>query len=93
MRDEDGGFAPAEWEWKGWPVDVGHAAAGVIEKTRRAWASRGNGPAARADADSGCAGFAHPLFRLILDAKSSSALRTRRVRARSRRRAFRQFAG
>jgi hypothetical protein len=92
MMDEDGGYVPAEREWMGWPVDVGHAAAGVIEKTRRAWAARGNGPASGDDADTICTGFAHPLFRLILDARSSSALRTRRVRARSRRRAFRQFA-
>ena len=93
MGDVDGGFTAAEWEWKGWPVNVGHTAAGVIGTTRRAWVSPGNEPAVRADADSGCAGFAYPLFRLILDAKSSSALRTRRWRARSRRRAFRQFAG
>ena len=92
MMDEDGGYAPAEWEWTGWPVDVGHTAAGVIGTTRRAWASPGNEPASRDDADTICTGFAHPLFRLILDANSSSALRTRRVRARSRRRAFRQFA-
>ena len=92
MRDEDGGLAPAEWEWMGWPVDVGHTAAGVIGTTRRAWASPGNESTSRDDADTICTGFAHPLFRLILDANSSSALRTRRVRARSRRRAFRQFA-
>lgn len=92
MTDENAGFAPAGREWMGWPVDVGRVAAGVIEQTRRAWASRGNGSALHDDADSGCAGFARPLFRLILDSKSSSALRARRARARSKRRAFRQFA-
>ena len=92
MMDEDGGYAPAEREWTGWPVDVGHTAAGVIGTTRRAWAAPENESASRDDADTICTGFAHPLFRLILDANSSSALRARRVRARSRRRAFRQFA-
>ncbi len=92
MRDEGESLAPAEYEWMGWPVDVGHAAAGVIATTRRAWASPGNEPASCEDADTVCTGFARPLFRLIQDARSSSALRTRRVRARSRRRAFRQFA-
>jgi hypothetical protein len=92
MMDQERAFVPAEREWMGWPVDVGHSAAGVIETTRRAWSSRGTESAARDDTDAVCAGFAHALFRLILDAKSSSALRARRVRARSRRRAFRQFA-
>jgi hypothetical protein len=92
MTDDDGGYAPAEREWMGWPVDVGHTAAGVIGTTRRAWTPSGNGPASRDGADTIGTGFAHPLFRLILGANSSSALRARRVRARSRRRAFRQFA-
>ena len=92
MIDQDRGYAAAEWEWMGWPPDVGQTAAGVIEKTRRAWASWGNEPASVAKTDVACALFAHPLFRLILDAKSSGARRARRERARSRRRAFRQFA-
>jgi len=92
MIDQDRGYAPAEWEWMGWPADLGRTAAGVIEKTRRAWASRGNEPASVAKTAAACARFAQPLFTLILDAKSSGVRRARRVRARSRRRAFRQFA-
>jgi hypothetical protein len=92
MINQDRGFAPAEWDWMGWPADLGRTAAGVIEKTRRAWASRGIESASVEKSDAACARFAHPLFTLILDAKSSGVRRARRVRVRSRRRAFRQFA-
>jgi hypothetical protein len=89
MIDQERNCSPADREWSGWPTDLMQNALEVIATTRYQWASQG--PADDADADR--ARFAHPLFRLELDAKSSSALRARGLRARSMRRASRHFAG
>ena len=88
MIKQERGIAPAEREWMGWPTDVRQSALAVIATTRYEWASRGAADEPVVDR----ARFAHPLFRLALDAKSSNAGRARGIRARARRRALGQFA-
>jgi len=92
MDDEEMGFAAAGQAWMAWPTDVEQTAVAVIARTRREWASRGNPSPAPDETDVDRAGFAHPLFRLALDANSSRSGRARGIRARSRRRVTRQFA-
>jgi hypothetical protein len=88
MINQEGGFPPADWDWMGPPIDLRQTASEVIATTRREWALRG----AVAEHVLDRARFAHPLFGIALDAKSSGAVRARALRARSRRRASLQFA-
>jgi len=88
MMEQEWGDAPAGREWMGWPVevrpdDVLQSASVVIATTRYAWAGRDAAGETIVD----FAGFAHPLSRLAPDAMSSSAARSRAMRARSGRRA------
>ena len=88
MINQDRNFPTDDGEWMVWPIDVLQRALAVIATTRYEWASRGAADEPVVDRGR----FAHPLFRLALDANSSSAGRARAIRARSRRRASRPFA-
>lgn len=88
MIYQERGFPPADRKWMGCPTDIQLRALEVIATTRYAWAARG----AADESDAEHARFAQQLLRLALDAKSSSAVRARGIRARSRRRASSQFA-
>lgn len=92
MSKEEERCPSADQQWTVGAADVRRSAAGVIEITRQQWAARGNEFTSPDEAGAKRLAFTHPLFRLILEAKSSSARRARRIGARSRRRASRQFA-
>ncbi|HEY5291457.1 MAG TPA: hypothetical protein VIJ43_04000 [Burkholderiales bacterium] len=88
MIDQEKVLPSAERDWMGPPIDIRQSALAVIATTRHEWALRAAGD----DPVGDFGRFAHPLFRLALDAMSSSAGRARVGRVRSRRRVSRQFA-
>ena len=91
MTDGEMGLSAAGQAWIAWPTDVGQTAVAVIAKTRLEWVSRGNASLSPDETDVDRTRFAHPLFRLSLDAKSSRSGRERGIGARSRSRVIRQF--
>ena len=91
MTDGEMGLSAAGQAWIAWPTDVGQTAVAVIATTRHAWALRGKASPSLDETDVDRTQFAHPLFRLALDANSSKFGRARGIRARSRRRVNRQF--
>ncbi len=92
MIEQERNFPRVERAWRGWPTDLAQTATAVIERTRQVWVSRGNDSILPDEAGANSPSFAHPLFTLIMDARSSSARRARRMRARSRRRVGRRFS-
>jgi hypothetical protein len=92
MIEQETCFPRVERAWRGWPTDIGQTAAAIIDRTRLEWVSRRNDFAMPDEAGANSASFAHPLFTLIMDARSSSARRARRMRARSRRRVAGRFS-
>lgn len=88
MIKQDRGIPPAERECMGRPTDMRQSALEVIATTRCAWLSLGAADAPVADR----AQIACRVFRIALDAKSSSAARARAIRVRARRRSAWQFA-
>ena len=87
MINQQTAFLPAELEWMLWSTEIRQRVLAVVAATRYAWASRVAADEPVIDRDR----FAHPLFRLALDAKNNSFGRVRGVRARYRRRAALQF--
>lgn len=92
MIEQETNFPRVERTWRGWPTDLGQTATAVIERTRQVWVSRRNDFILPDAAGANSASFVHPLFTLIMDARSSSARRARRLRARSRRRVVGRFS-
>jgi hypothetical protein len=83
MINQERVFSPADPIWMERPIDLRQSASEVIAMTRYAWTLR----AAAAEHVLDRSRFAHPLFRIALDAKNSGAVRARALRARSSRRA------
>ena len=71
MSDREFGIEATGQLWKAWPTDIARTAVAVIEKTRLEWVLRGNASVSSGETGVDRARFAHPLFRLALDAKSS----------------------
>lgn len=91
MTDKELEIWAAGGVWMAWPTDVAHTAVAVIERTRLEWVGRGNASPSSDETGVDRTRFAHPLFRLALDARSSRTGRERAVHARARRRTARQF--
>ena len=91
VKDKVCGIWAAGQVWMAWPTDVARTAVAVIEKTRLEWVARGNESRSSGETDVDRTRFAHPLFRLALNAMSSRSGRERVVRARARRRTARQI--
>ena len=88
MIKQETGFPPTDWECMRRPTDMQQRALEVVATTRREWLSLGAADAPVAYR----AQVAYRVFRIALDAKSSSAARARAIRVRARRRAAWQFA-